>query len=112
MQRLYLLKGEISDVMLRSVSYAASRMNEFYVTGTLRILANKHGTVYVISPENENLIDRFLDVKQYKENTSDDVRWVVRKYLFYLEQKGFMSMAEVYRILHQPSVLHRKGTRG
>ena len=90
-----ILKGEISDVMLRSVRYAASRMNEFYVTGTLRILANKHGTVYVISPESENLIDRFLDVKQYKENTSDDVRWVVRKYLFYLEQKGFMSMAEV-----------------
>jgi len=49
----------------------------------------------VISPENGNLIDRFLDVKQYKENTSDDVRWVVRKYLFYLEQKGFMSMDEV-----------------
>jgi site-specific recombinase XerD len=89
------LRDEISATMLKSARYAASRMNEFFITGTLRVKANKHGTVYVISPENENLIDRFIDFRQYKENTCDDVRWVVRKYLFYLEQKGFRSMDEV-----------------
>ena len=88
-------RGEITEHRYRAIRSIGTRMNEFFITGTVRIQANKHGTVYVISPENEKLIDRFLDVKQYKENTRDDVRWVVRKYLFYLEQKGFMSMAEV-----------------
>lgn len=95
LQEERLLRGEISKERYKKVHSAASMMNEFFVTGTVRIHANKHGTVYVISPENERLIDCFLDAKQYKENTSDDVRWVVRKYLYYLEQKGYMTMGEV-----------------
>ena len=70
-------------------------MNEFFVTGTLRILASKHGTMYKISADHENLIDRFIAEKKYKENTSDDVRWVARKYLYYLEQKGHMTLEDV-----------------
>ena len=88
-------RGEISKQSLHSLRHVAVRMNEYFITQTLRICAKKHGTIYVISPGNENLIDRFLAVKQYKENTSDDVRWVVRKYLYYMEQKGYASMAEV-----------------
>lgn len=88
-------RNEITYHYLKQLRSIALRMNEFYVTGTLRILANKHGTMYTISAENENLIDRFIAVKKYKENTSDDVRWVVRKYLFYLEQKGHKTLEDV-----------------
>ena len=70
-------------------------MNEFYITGTLRIQANKHGTVYSISAEYENLIDRFIATNKYKQNTCDDVRWVVRRYLYYLEQKGHSTLEDV-----------------
>jgi site-specific recombinase xerD len=70
-------------------------MDEFFTTGTLRIRSNKHGTTYIISAENERLIDQFIGWKNYGPNTRDDVRWVVRKYLFYLESRGFSSLADV-----------------
>lgn len=88
-------RGEITNHYLRQMRSIALRMNEFFVTGTLRILASKHGTMYKISADHENLIDRFIAEKKYKENTSDDVRWVVRKYLYYLEQKGHMTLEDV-----------------
>lgn len=88
-------RGEITNYYLRQMRSIALRMNEFFVTGTLRILASKHGTIYKISADHENLIDRFIAEKKYKENTSDDVRWVVRKYLYYLEQKGHMTLEDV-----------------
>lgn len=90
-----LLHREVTDTFVRSIRNIGKRMNEFYITGRLRIPANKRGTVYEIDPENENLIDRFVLDKNYKENTCDDVRWVVRKYLYYLEQKGHASLADV-----------------
>ena len=92
-------RGEITNHYLRQMRSIALRMNEFFVTGTLRILASKHGTIYKISADHENLIDRFIAEKKYKENTCDDVRWVVRKYLYYLEQKGHMTCQ--FRVMSQ-----------
>ncbi|NLG03831.1 MAG: hypothetical protein GX567_08415 [Clostridia bacterium] len=83
--------GEISDTYFRQIRSAINRMNEFFITGSLQINSNKHGTIYKISSENENLIDRFIVWKDYGTNTKDDVRWVVRKYLFYMEQQGHMT---------------------
>ena len=89
------LRNEISYHYQNQMKHVASRMNEFYITGTLRIQANKHGTVYSISAEYENLIDRFIATNKYKQNTCDDVRWVVRRYLYYLEQKGHSTLEDV-----------------
>lgn len=88
-------RNEISDAYLRQIRSITNRMNEFFITGALRINANKHGTIYTISASNENLIDRFIVWKDYGCNTKDDVRWVVRKYLFYLEQLGHLTMENV-----------------
>lgn len=89
-------RKEISDTSYRANRSIAMRMNEFFITGELRIAANKHGTVYVISAEHENLIDRFIAWKRYGQNTRDDVRWTVRKYLYYLEHLGHTSLEDVF----------------
>ena len=60
------LRNEISYRYQNQMKHVASRMNEFYITGTLRIQANKHGTVYSISAEYENLIDRFIATNKSK----------------------------------------------
>ena len=88
-------RGEITDHYVRQIKSTISKMDEFFTTGTLRIRSNKHGTTYIISAENERLIDQFIGWKNYGPNTRDDVRWVVRKYLFYLESRGFSSLADV-----------------
>ncbi len=88
-------RGEITDHYVRQIRSNISKMDEFFTTGTLRIRSNKHGTTYIISAENERLIDQFIGWKNYGPNTRDDVRWVIRKYLFYLESLGFSSLADV-----------------
>ena len=88
-------RGEITDHYVRQIRSTISKMDEFFTTGTLRIRSNKHGTTYIISAENERLIDQFIGWKNYGPNTRDDVRWVVRKYLFYLESRGFSFLADV-----------------
>lgn len=88
-------RGEIIDHYVRQIRCIISKMDEFYTTGTLRIRLNMHGTIYVISPEHEYLIDQFIGWKNYGPNTRDDVRWVVRKYLYHLENLGFSSLTDV-----------------
>ena len=95
LQKERLERQEITAHYYREIKSIASRMNDFFITGEIGTPSAKRGTVYVLSPEYENLIDRFVDYKHYKPNTCDDVRWVVRKYLFFLEQKGHSSLDTV-----------------
>lgn len=95
LQKERLERQEITEHYYREIKSMASRMNDFFVTGEIGIPSAKRGTIYVLSPEYENLVDRFVDYKHYKQNTCDDVRWVVRKYLFFLEQKGHSSLDTV-----------------
>ena len=88
-------RGEITNHYIHQIKTIISKMDEFYTTGTLRIRPTMHGTIYVISAEHEHLIDQFIGWKNYGPNTRDDVRWVVRKYLYYLESLGFSSLAYV-----------------
>ena len=73
----------------------ARRLNEFYLTGTFRVYMPRKGTRYVIRPENEHLISAFIEWKKYGPNTRDDVRWVLRKYFYYFEEKGYTSLKDV-----------------
>lgn len=88
-------RGEIGKSLFRAIKADAQRMNEFFITGHLSYRAQKHGTIYEISAENERLIDLFIAWKNYGTNTRDDVRWVVRKYLYYLEQLGHNTLEGV-----------------
>lgn len=95
LQKERLERQEITAHYYREIKSIASRMNDFFITGEIGTPSAKRGTVYVLSPEYENLIDRFVDYKHYKPNTCDDVKWFVRKYLFFLEQKGHSSLDTV-----------------
>ena len=88
-------RGEIGSGMLKRIRIMAQKMNEYFITGHLSLRGTKRGTVYRISAENERLIDCFISWKKYGTNTCDDVRWVVRKYLYYLEQLGHVTLENV-----------------
>ena len=88
-------KGEYSADAFSRVKTSARRLNEFYLTGTFRVYMPRRGTRYVIRSENEHLISAFIEWKKYGPNTRDDVRWVLRKYFYYLEEKGYVSLEDV-----------------
>ena len=88
-------RGEIGSGMLKRIRIMAQKMNEYFITGHLSLRGTKRGTVYRISAENERLIDCFISWKKYGTNTCDDVRWGVRKYLYYLEQLGHVTLESV-----------------
>lgn len=89
-------RGEIGKRLFLKIKMMAQKMNEYFITDHLSLKATKHGTVYSISAENERLIDCFISWKKYGTNTCDDVRWVVRKYLYYIEQKlGHTTLEDV-----------------
>ena len=88
-------RGEITDGYLRTIRCAVHRLNEYFLTEEVRIINVVHGTKYILNEANARLIDLFVAWKGYGSNTSDDVVWVVRRYLYYFEQKGHDSMSTV-----------------
>lgn len=88
-------QGEISKSYLYNVRSIVRKLNEFYLTGTIRIYQPTHATIYQLLPENERLIDLFLDWKGYGTNTRDDALWATRKYLRYMEQHGRKSIDQI-----------------
>ena len=86
---------EISRASLHPVLSAARRLDEFYLTGTLRVFQSRNKTQYHLRDENERLLDLFLNDRQYGNNTVDDVVWIVRRYLDHWEKLGYESLKDV-----------------
>ena len=57
-----LSRNEITDTYYRKIKLAISRLNEFFISGTTH-LPSKAIDEYIISPEFESLVDRFLESK-------------------------------------------------
>ena len=93
LQRERVKRGEIATY--KPCLRAAERLNEVFMTGTIAVPQIKHGSKYVLNEENGKLLDRFLEWKQYGNNTRDDAIWAVRKYLFYFQQKGHETISDV-----------------
>ena len=98
--------GAISKSHLKQIRQIAGRLNEFYVTGTLRIDTTMRGTRYELSSRYEHLVDLFITHQGYGKNTRDDAEWAVRKYLSYFEKKGretlsAVTMDDVQRFIFQ-----------
>lgn len=90
-----LAAGEISEKTFIQYKKSARWMNSYYLTGELRVCTHKVGTRYLLSPANEALVSRFVAARNYGDNTSDDVVWAVRRYLYHFEKLGHESMATV-----------------
>lgn len=95
LQKERMERGEISHAYYLRTRSAVNRLNEFYLTGTIHMKMPKRGTRYLLSAENERLVDHFVEHKNYGPNTRDDVVWVVRKYLSHFEALGYGSLEEV-----------------
>ena len=63
--------GEVSKNYLKNMRQITRRLNEFYLTGTLRMDVTLHGTKYVLSSSNERLVDLFVVYQGYGTNTRD-----------------------------------------
>ena len=87
--------GEISDNYFKSVRITVRRLNEFYLTGTLRADATRKGTRYILGGRNVRLLELFISSHGYGENTRDDAAWIVRRYLHYFESQGHKSLETV-----------------
>ena len=86
---------EISYSYFRKVRHLTRRINEFYLTGTLRTDVLQRGTKYILSSYGERRVDLFVSYQGYGENTIDDAVWAVRKYLFYFQRLGHETLADV-----------------
>lgn len=51
---------EISEPHFKQMRQIIRRLNEFYLTGTFRSVAALRGTQYILSSENERLVDMFV----------------------------------------------------
>lgn len=71
---------------------AASRMDEFYLTGTLQWSCNKRESKFQLNEEYTRLLDAFLASRDFHRNTKWDFAWAVRRYLSYFQQKGISSL--------------------
>lgn len=87
--------GEVSWNYLKNMRQITKRLNEFYLTGTLRTDTTLQGTKYVLSSNNERLVDLFVAHQRYGPNTQDDAVWAVRKYLCHFERLGHETLATV-----------------
>ena len=88
-------RGEIVAHYVHTIKLAARRLNEYFLTGEIRILNTERGSRYVVNENNARLIDQFISWKNYGPNTSDDVIWVVRRYLYFFEKQGHDSIDTV-----------------
>lgn len=88
-------RDEISSNYLRMITYAAKRLNQYFLSGTLVMKMPKLGSPFRVSPQNEQLISDFIQTKGYGPNTRDDAVWVVRRYLSHFEKLGYPTLEDV-----------------
>lgn len=87
--------GEISRCYYGFLCKAASRLNEFYNTGTLEWNCNKRETKFKLNHEYTRLLDAFLSSREFHQNTKWDFAWAVRKYLYYFQLRKLTSLESV-----------------
>ena len=88
-------QGAVTRPFFVRLSTTIRRLEEFALTGRLSILTHCKHAPEPLSPQFENLLDRFIQHGNYKANTVNDVDWVVRKYLRFFSDAGHESLADV-----------------
>ncbi len=88
-------QGTVTRAFLMHLSATVRRLEEYALTGRLSIVTHHKRTPKPLPPHFENILDRFIHHTDYKENTVNDVDWVVRKYLRFFSNEGHASLADV-----------------
>lgn len=88
-------QGLVTRKFLMRLSATVRRLEEYALTGRLSIVTHHKQTPEPLPPHFESILDRFIHHANYKENTVNDVDWVVRKYLRFFNDEGHASLADV-----------------
>ena len=88
-------QGTVTRVFFMHLSTTVRRLEEYALTGELSIVTHNKRTPEPLPPYFESVLDRFIHHANYKENTVNDVDWVVRKYLRFFSSEGHASLADV-----------------
>ncbi len=88
-------QGEITKSHYKDIKYIVTHMTSYFCYGRFFYSPPTKGLRYLISPQNEALIGKFIEHHGYKENTRDDVDWVLRRFFGYMERKGHDSLMTV-----------------
>lgn len=88
-------RGEVTYQSFKKTRHIGRRMNEFFLTGELRHIADKKGTSFILSDTNERIVDQFLGSRSCGDKAKYDAGWIVRKYLQYMEKHGHATLADV-----------------
>lgn len=84
--------GKISRAHYVKLKKAAVRLEEFYLTGTLKWSCSKRKSKFQLNKEYTRLLEAFLSSKDFHRNTKWDFAWAVRRYLSYFQKKGIPSL--------------------
>ena len=87
-------RKEISSTRMRMIRTTARRMNQLFITGSIHMPWTPE-TEFLLTPDNENLIDRYLDGRDYSTKARHDARWVIRKYVHHFEKLGHNTLEDV-----------------
>lgn len=89
-----LARSEITSTSYRMFKVTARRMNQLFITGSIHMPWIPEDE-YLLTPENENLVDRYLEGRDYSTKARHDARWVIRKYIHHFEQLGHNTLEDV-----------------
>ena len=88
-------KGEVSRSFYLKICKAGKRLDEFYYNGELDLSCNKKHSKFILNEGNSKLLSSFLNSQDFHLNTKWDFAWVIRRYLYYFEQKGINSVKKI-----------------
>ncbi len=88
-------QGTVTRVFFMHLSSTVRCLEEYALNGELSIVTHHKRTPEPLPPHFESILDRFIHYANYKENTVNDVDWVVRKYLRFFSNEGHASLADV-----------------
>lgn len=86
--------GSFSRSHCSNLKRAARRFDEFYSTGTLSWKCNRRESKFKLNAEYQALLDEYLLSREFHPNTKWDFAWAVRKYLFYYQEHGILSLKD------------------
>lgn len=72
-----------------------NRLTEMHEKGILKTSLHGKTSKFVLNEYYELIIGDFLNEKDWNKNTRDDVKWVAKKFFFWLIQGGFETLAGV-----------------
>lgn len=87
--------GEISNAYWKTLHKAAERLDEYYNTGTLEWKRNTYSPPVHLHEYFSDILSKFMVSREFHTNTYCDFNWAIRKYLLFLQEKGFEDFSVV-----------------